>query len=128
MIMCQRIDAGTGKAFDLQISAHLAQFLSRFPRPLYEVEKSVGEGVREKAIGLLDHVQYRQRFSSDVREDVTAIYIGTAVGEKQILGAPSKGGDAPRDEIYGLRCRRITRKCLHDHVLMAAARIFGRSR
>jgi hypothetical protein len=43
-----------GKSCALQISPHLAQFLSRFPRPLFELEKSIGEGVKQRANELVE--------------------------------------------------------------------------
>ena len=43
MILCERIEKGMIELSDRSISEHLACFLSNFPRPLFEVEQSMGE-------------------------------------------------------------------------------------
>ena len=80
ILLCERIDAGIAQATHQQISAHLAQFLSRFPRPLPEVEKSIGAGVKKQAMTLLDHVLHQRCFGSQKPGNETTVPFGTKVG------------------------------------------------
>ena len=80
ILLCERIDAGIAQAVHQQISAHLAQFLSRFPRPLPEVEKSIGDGVKEQAMTLLGHLLYQRCFGFHKPGNETTVPFETTVG------------------------------------------------
>ena len=80
ILLCERIDAGIAQAAHQQISAHLAQFLSRFPRPLPEVEKSIGDGVKEQAMTLLGHLLYQRCFGFHKPGNETTVPFETTVG------------------------------------------------